>query len=133
MTEQTVKILTIMATNHAGDVFYPDYVAQDEDDEGEFDFSVTNHIEDSVDLNDTNKDKHLEIFDAFTRAYDGEYIDIKLINATVTTLIEDVVIKDEYAEILQKNALSKLTPSEVKALGITNLLTYIKLKFHKAA
>lgn len=87
-----------------------------------YDIAYAEHISD-------DPDELLKLFYHFASEY--EDYPCKLIRVTETTEMAEMEINDdEMREVRQRIALSKLNEGDIKALGIGNIATYIKTKFH---
>lgn len=89
-------------------------------------------IEEAKDVSVFSHDDQLSMYMAFHEYYEVEEIEMVRISTTIVT--EDLLDVDdgELKEMRQRIALSKLTDRDIRALGITNIATYIKTKYHNA-
>lgn len=95
------------------------------------DFSSQYSFEEAEDLSNRSRVEMMQIFEKFQDENVG--FDCELVKITVSTKVEDEFIDDEVLkELRQRAALKKLTDSDVKALGLTNIAVYIKTKYHNA-
>lgn len=89
-------------------------------------------LEEAMDLSDRSDTERLEMFMGFQEYYDDVNAEIVRVVTTVET--EDLTDVDEgdYREMRQRIALKKLNENDIKALGIVNIATYIKTKYHNS-
>lgn len=121
--------LVIMFDYEDGDFGYLSGVY--ENTQGEMQVSTGYELEDATDLSNHTKEDIYELFLKFQEFH--EDYDCELVRITTKVTVEDVETDDDtIKELRQKFALSKLNERDIKALGIANIATYIKTKFHNA-
>jgi hypothetical protein len=130
MENSEVTKLVICFKDEDDDFAYITHVYIDGNDE----YQTTNcyDFEDALDLSPYSQTELVKIYRSFFETYGDDY-DCEIVNITKTIKIAPYETEDDtIKELTQKHALSKLTEREIRALGIVNIATYIKTKFHNA-
>jgi len=99
--------------------------------DGGYGFSSTEQVELALDLSEKTIEEQVRIFSQFQE--ENPESDCKIVSITINIIREEMSLEeDAYREARQKIALAKLNEGDIKALGIMNIHTYIKTKFHNA-
>lgn len=124
---QTVTVMRYLDTD--GDYVYLCNAWQSDD---EWRCSCAYTLEEALDVSSFTDEHRLEMFMGFQEYYDD--VDAEMVRIKTTVEVEDLTDVDEgeYREMRQRIALKKLTESDIRALGIVNIATYIKTKYHNA-
>jgi hypothetical protein len=105
------------------------YLASSWKDIDEWRVNSAYQIEEAQDVSEMSSDEQMELYIAFSEYYEGEAVEL----VRITTTIEEDDLTDvdegEYRELRQRIALRKLNDTDIRALGIMNIATYIKTKY----
>ena len=129
MSETTKTVLVIRFLDDDGEYVYVSDV-NDRDFSHIFTYDAYD-LEDAMNFEGSSNERLLEVCEAFQQQHDAK--DCEIVKITTTTTVEDFMESDElFKEIRIKNALSKLSEKEIRALNLVSTAVYIKTKFHNA-
>lgn len=98
---------------------------------GGYGFSSTEQVELALDLSEKPLEEQIKIFAQYQE--ENPDFECKIVTITISITREEMSLdENEYREARQRLALEKLNEGDMKALGVMNIFTYIKTKFHNA-
>lgn len=124
---QTVEKTIFCFIDSDGDEGYVSYVYDSASRDPTF--NTTYNLNDAGDMSNHSYAEMTRLFYHYQREIDYATCHIKKIK-TIMEVEEIGIDDDEMREIRQRIAIGKLNETDIKALGITNIATYIKTKFH---
>ena len=127
-TEVTERIV-FQFIDSDDDVGYASYVYDQDTDHPMF--NTTFSAKEAFNFSHLETDDLVRLFYYFSVEIDGCPCEIVRTRTTVETLPVEIN-EDKMREIRQRIALKKLNHKDVEVLGLTNVATYIKTKYHNA-
>lgn len=88
------------------------------------------HLASEIDITDVRT--VVRVYQRLVNDHDAENISLVKVKVSVCEETADLLGKGEFLEERRRIALGKLQGDDIEALGLHNLATYNKLKFHKA-
>lgn len=125
--ESTKDVITFRARNSEGAVHYFDKASPNGNNYPPV-MRPSFHLANALDVDDV--EGVVRMYQRLVKDYGVDRVEIIRLQVVVRETTMDLMAKDEFLEERRKQALAKLQPDDIEALGLQKLATYNKLRYH---